>query len=404
MSTQNPPLRPASPELPTPEPKLEPLAAPRVFHCQCGRPIFFRNSTCLACGTPLGYEPRGARLWPLAPGPAEGTWVRFPMAGEAASEAPDDGSASPIYARCANFTAAACNWLVEAEADGTVKRPLCISCGLNRTIPDLSVPGNQMLWQRIEVAKRRLVSSLVALGLPVQSRLDEDPERGVMFDFLNPQASSEPVMTGHDTGLITLNVEEADDAKREAMRHQMHEPYRTLLGHLRHEIGHYYWDRIVKDTRWHEPFRELFGDEREDYAAALQRHYEQGAPPEWPQNFVSAYASAHPWEDWAETWAHYLHMLDTLDTAFSFGLDTATVDIEYEGFTTDELFEPAKTDAAGQAEDGARFIAFVNDWVRLTSVLNELSRSMGEPDFYPFILSNATVRKLHFVHLVVQGG
>jgi hypothetical protein len=375
----------------------EALFTPRAFRCQCGRPIFFRNSFCLACKTPLGYEPHAIKLWPLAPGPIVNTWVPYPTSDdtpeEAAAKAPSD-SPAPLYARCANFDSAACNWLVDAEPDGSVIKPLCMSCRLNRVIPDMTVTENQMHWRRIEVAKRRLVSSLVALGLPVKSKVTEDQAHGVCFDFLSPLAGA-PVMTGHDEGLITLNIDEADDAKREAVRHQMHEPYRTLLGHLRHEIGHYYWDRIVKDTRWLMPFRSVFGDETLDYGMALQQHYQNGAVADWPQRFVSAYASSHPWEDWAETWAHYLHMLDTLDTAFSFGLDAAHVDIEYEAFTMEELF--ATDDPGGEA-----FLAFMNGWIRLTGVVNELSRSMGEPDFYPFILSKAAVRKLHFVHLVVK--
>src|SRR5207302_77798 len=121
-------------------------------------------------------------------------------------------------------------------------------------------------------------------------------------------------------GVITLNVAEADDAQREKRRLQMHEPYRTLLGHFRHEIAHYYWDRLVKDGPLRDGFRARFGDEREDYGAALRRHYQQGPPADWQARFVSAYASAHPWEDWAETWAHYLHMADALETAIACGL------------------------------------------------------------------------------------
>ncbi|CAN5325601.1 putative zinc-binding metallopeptidase [soil metagenome] len=389
---------PQSPPAAGGEHRVEPLITPRAFRCQCGRPIFFRNSHCLACNTPLGYEPHAAKLWPLAPGPIVNTWVPYPTADdtpkEAEAKAPTNAPA-PMYARCANFEVAACNWLVDAEPDGSVVKPLCMACRLNRVIPDMTIQQNQVLWRRIEVAKRRLVSSLVALGLPVKSKVTEDPLQGVAFDFLDPVTGGAPVMTGHDEGQITLNIEEADDAKREAIRHQMHEPYRTLLGHLRHEIGHYYWDRIVKDTPWHQPFKSVFGDESVDYGMALQQHYQNGAAPDWPQRFVSAYASSHPWEDWAETWAHYLHMLDTLDTAFSFGLNAENVDMEYEAFTKEELFE--KEDPAGES-----FLAFMNGWIRLTGVVNELSRSMGEPDFYPFILSKAAVRKLHFVHLVVK--
>ena len=187
------------------------------------------------------------------------------------------------------------------------------------------------------MAKRALVSQLIALKLPVESRISENPEQGVMFDLLRSPPDGPRVITGHDDGLITLDIEEADDLHRETVRSQMHEPYRTLIGHLRHEIGHYYWQRLVQGTAWEAPCRVLFGDDREDYAAALQRHYENGAPVDWKDRHVSAYASAHPFEDWAETWAHYLHMVDALDTARSFGLIAHHDEIQYEPFTMDTL-------------------------------------------------------------------
>jgi hypothetical protein len=200
------------------------------------------------------------------------------------------------------------------------------------------------------------------------------------------------VVTGHAQGLITLNLEEADDARREALRLALREPYRTLLGHLRHEIGHYYWDRLVAGTRWHEPFRARFGDERDAYAAALQRHYDHGPPPAWAGRFISAYAASHPWEDWAETFAHYLHLLDTVDTALSFGLTPDDIALPIEPFGPDALDHP---------DDAARFLRLVNGWLELTAVVNELARSMGQPDVYPFVLSRTAVAKLHLVHRVV---
>jgi hypothetical protein len=182
--------------------------------------------------------------------------------------------------------------------------PLCIACRLNRTIPDLNDPDNGRYWGEIEAAKRRLVSQLLALGLPVKSKIAEDPERGLMFDFLRSPPGGRAVMTGHANGLITMNVEEADNVKREKIKHDLHEPYRTLLGHFRHEVGHYYWDLLVRDTKWLGPFRQVFGDERANYAQALRRNYEAGPPPDWRNSYISSYAAMHPWEDWAETWAH----------------------------------------------------------------------------------------------------
>ena len=313
------------------------------------------------------------------------------------------------YTRCANLlTPAACNWLVPVHlpsADGSAApaQLLCQACRLNRTIPDLNDAAhsdNGVLWGRIELAKRRMFSSLLALGLPVKSLIAEDPQRGLAFDLLRSPDGGPPVMTGHDGGLITLNLLEADDAAREAIRAAMREPYRTLLGHFRHEIGHYYWDRLVQGTPWMDGFHALFGDETQDYAAGLQRNYTQGPPPDWALHYVSAYASSHPWEDWAECWAHYLHMRDTIDTAASLGLAAQGMDsaqLEFTPFTLDALYQ---SDHLG----AQNFLDFLNDWMRLTTLLNEMSRSMGQPDFYPFVLPREVVAKLHFVHLLVTSG
>jgi len=348
------------------------------YRCQCGRPVFFRNSQCLGCGAALGYEPGIGEVRTLLAG-GEGRWT---LAGA------DGGPGS--FRRCANFdSAAGCNWLV--PADDPVAH--CRSCRLNRTIPDLADPDNQRYWRAIELAKRRLVAQLLSLDLAVQSKA-EDPARGVAFDLLRSPPEGPRVLTGHANGLITLNVEEADDARREKIRHELHEPYRTLLGHFRHEIGHYYWDRLIAGTRWHEPFRQLFGDERADYAAALKSHYENGPPADWPQRFISSYASTHPWEDWAETWAHYLHLYDSLDTALGFGLTADDVELELEPFVLADLYDP-------QHPAAERFLALLNSSLELITVLNELARSLGQQDVYPFVMSRAVVRKLHFIHLAV---
>ncbi len=364
------------------------------WRCRCGRAVFFRNSQCIACGTALGYDPLNAALLPLLPADAAASPDGTPDAAPPAplwQPAEGFGDASKRYRRCSNFeTAAGCNWLLPADEPAT----LCIACRLNRTIPDLSQPGNDDLWRRSELAKRRLVAQLLRLGLPVKSRVSEDPERGLMFDLLRSSAGSPPVMTGHDEGLVTLNAEEADDARREQVRQSMHEPYRTMLGHFRHEVGHYYWDRLVRDSEWLEPFRARFGDERADYGEALQRHYQNGPDPSWPQRCVSAYASMHPWEDWAETWAHYLHMVDTMLTGRGLGINGENIELEIEPFTKADLDAP---DAPGAEQ----FLVFLNHWVELAAALNELSRAMGQHDQYPFVLSRPAVAKLHFVHRLV---
>ena len=437
-----------------------PLLASRNYRCQCGQPVYFRNSACLTCGTPLGYDCEQSLVFPLMPAadpcqpdqpnpaPFWQVWGVTPAATAANAVAmnppdappqmqdiPGQQSAPPVqappldptappmqdppapqsqpcnlqgiapapqlYKRCLNrATPAACNWLIDAHDP----QDFCRACRLNRIIPDLTdanQPDNGYLWGLVETAKRRLVSSLIILGLPVASKVSEDPVRGLMFDLLRASPGGKPVMTGHESGLITLNVDEADDATRELARKAMREPYRTLLGHFRHEVGHYYWDRLVAGTPWLDGFHQLFGDESSDYAASLQRNYSEGPPPDWPQRFVSAYASTHPWEDWAECWAHYLHMRDAIDTARGFGLiaslNVDQADLEFTPFTLHALWQPDHPEAE-------HFLAFLNHWNRLTLMLNQMSRSMGQPDFYPFTLPSAVLAKLQFIHLVVTGG
>jgi len=369
---------------------------PRAFRCRCGRPVFFRNSECLACHTPLGYDPVRRQLLPLERIDSPAT----PANGSTLWRAVSRRKSRP-YQRCAQLdTPAACNWLVDPADKHAVLQPgqppLCRCCRLTRTLPDLSLPENQRYWRLIAQAQRRLVSTLIGLDLPVKAKTSEDPQHGLAFDVLRSLPGQMPVVTGHADGVITLDAEEADDARREQRRTDLREPYRTLLGHLRHESGHYYWQHLVdvQASPWLDAFRELFGDERQDYAAALQAHYQNGAPADWRQRHVSAYASSHPWEDWAETWAHYLHLRDTLDTARSFGVDGENVELNYERFKPEVLGTWA--DAGAPA-----FLALVNGWMELTGVLNELSRSMGMPDFYPFVLSASALRKLYLVHRVI---
>lgn len=360
----------------------------RAFRCRCEHLIFFRDCQCSSCDSALGYEPHLGRVVPLvtaahgrARGGEEETWC---IAGA------HDG---PVYRRCLNLTGpAGCNWLTEWNPAEGVTQRFCISCRLNRTIPNLSIPENRTLWGKIEVAKRRVISSLVLLGLPVASRT-EDPERGLAFDLLSSPPSGPRIVTGHNEGLITLNIEEADDVRREQIRTAMREPYRTLVGHFRHEVGHYYWFRLTAGSEWIDGFRSLFGDERLDYAAALRKNYQEGPRPNWSRDFVSAYASVHAWEDWAETWAHYMHMVDTLATATSLGVRIDSVAMPFDPFSSDALYAAER--------DDSRFLSFLNSWLKLATVLNELSQSMGQPEFYPFALPRAAVSKLHFVHTLI---
>ncbi|WP_423823240.1 putative zinc-binding peptidase [Salinisphaera sp. SPP-AMP-43] len=344
----------------------------RDFACQCGNTLYFQNNLCLQCSRNVGYVPSALAMTAIEP-IGHGRW-QVPAAGQIAGRE---------YRLCENTAIYdACNWLVPVEDPN----PLCASCRLTRTIPDLNVERHLELWRRIEAAKRHVLYSLKVLDLAIIGR-DTDPSQGLAFDFLadahadteftEPLAGQEPVTTGHADGLITLNISEADDVARARMREQMGEHYRTLLGHFRHEIGHYYWMRLVAE----QPvaladFRRRFGDERADYGQALTRHYEQGVPRDWSTRFITPYASAHPWEDWAESWAHYLHMRDTLETALEHDLV-----VRYPWQRSDNDFD-----------------AFMYQWTQLTIAVNAVNRSMGLPDAYPFALNTAARDKLAFIH------
>ncbi|MGA2552870.1 MAG: putative zinc-binding peptidase, partial [Burkholderiaceae bacterium] len=266
----------------------------KIFHCShCQHLVFFENSQCVHCGRQLAYSPAQRAMLAV---------------GEDAHD-PDSESPEAGVRLCQNYVDhAICNWAVD-EGDPD---PLCISCRLTKVIPPLDRADVVALWQRAEAAKRRLIVNLLALGLPVE---DSTPGAGdgLRFEFKEPQPG-ESVLTGHQEGTITLNVREADDVLREQIRAQFAELYRTVLGHLRHESGHYYWDRLIRDGGRLDEFRAVFGDESIDYQNALNHHYQNGPVEDWTTEFISAYASVHPWEDWAETWAHYLHMADTLET------------------------------------------------------------------------------------------
>jgi hypothetical protein len=345
----------------------------RSFACDvCQRLVFFENSLCLHSDTPLGFSPSEFRLLALGDGDTHRT------------------PAGAVERRCANFGLIGCNWLVAEDAGG----PLCRCCELTRTRPADGDEAGMAQWAVTEQAKRRLVYQLLDLGLPVLP-LSRDPERGLAFDLLS--SSTGPVTTGHADGVVTIDLAEGDDPHREAMRVQLDEPYRTMLGHLRHETGHYYWGVLVDGTPQLEAFRALFGDERADYGEALQRHYERGAPVGWAEDHVSAYATMHPWEDWAETFAHYLHQRDTLQTAAESGIVVAGPRATPVA-TPDPLDDPL---AAVPTDDVADIDDLIRTWLPLTYALNAVNRSMGKGDLYPFVLSPAVIGKLDFVHRTI---
>jgi hypothetical protein len=350
----------------------------KAFHCDgCGSLVFFENVKCVHCGRVLGYLPAARELSALEPA-ANGDW-----------RALNPRVKDRRYRQCQNGRQhQICNWMVDADD----LNPFCISCRLNDVIPNLEVPGNRDRWQRLEMAKRRLVYTVLELGLPLDGSPAEN-RPALRFRFLADVPGGPPVVTGHENGVITLNIAEADDDERERRRVNLHEPYRTLLGHLRHEIAHYYWDRLVANSPWLERWRAVFGDENRDYSAALKKYYEHGPAIDWQNRFVSAYASSHPWEDWAETWAHYFHIIDTVETAATFGMSLKPLHPAAKIMSS----EPEKA-----AHPGSSFDVILEQWFPLTYALNSLNRGMGLHDLYPFALSGPAIDKLAFVHEVAH--
>ncbi|OUZ07998.1 hypothetical protein BHE97_14980 [Aeromicrobium sp. PE09-221] len=321
----------------------------RAFTCRvCDSALYFENSVCVTCGSRLGFSRVERAIVPLS--------------------ADDDiyTDASGLrWTRCANLELSGCTWLT-GTPDG-----LCFSCSLTRTRPNDADLVGLSAFGIAEQAKRRLIVELDELGLPIVPR-QEDPENGLAFDLLS--STNEDVTIGHADGVITIDLAEGNDAYRERLRVQLDEPYRTMLGHFRHEVGHYYEPILVDDDRLRARYRELFGDEGADYQAEIDRHYAQGPPEDWPERYISAYATMHPFEDFAETFAHVLHITDSVDTASAYGLITA----DPTAFT---VFRDLVTGI----------------WIPLSTALNQINQSMGKEPLYPFVLAPAVLDKLEFV-------
>ena len=347
----------------------------KLFRCDhCSNVIYFENTVCEQCGHALGYWHAANMMVSLEPDGGAFTAPALP---------------DRRFVYCANAAAGACNWLVAHEPGGD---PYCRACRHNGIVPPMDDAASREHWQVIERAKKRLFYSLLRFNLPLATR-SEDPTHGLRFEFLSDEAATQPVMTGHENGIVTIALREADDAIREARRLAMNEPYRTLLGHFRHEIGHYYWDILIANSPALDEFRAHFGDERDDYGLALQRHYDAGVPADWQSRYISSYATAHPWEDWAETWAHYLHVVDTTEMAAAFGVRLAPkVDLTGELKTRID-FDPYR---AYSIEE------LIGHWVPLSSLINNLNRAVGQRDAYPFVLTPAILDKLSFVQKVVR--
>lgn len=336
----------------------------RDFRCpNCGQRLAFENSACLNCGSALGFSLEQMALLVIAKDD-EGDHAGAVAAGE--------------YQLCTNLHVAECNWLVPASGPGR----LCVSCALTTERPNDADTAGLAEFAEAEAAKRRLIAELHELKLPIVGR-DQDPVYGLAFRLLS--SAHEEVLTGHENGVITLDLAEGDDVHREQLRVEMDEPYRTLLGHFRHEIGHYYFYRLMSPSpEYVARFNELFGDPDADYQAALDRHYSQGAPEGWPDTFVSSYATMHPAEDWAETFAHYLHIRDTLDTCAWSG------------------FAPASATFDRTTLGPSAFQTIIDLWLPLSWSLNMVNRSMGHDDLYPFVLPPAVLDKMAFIHTVID--
>ena len=318
-----------------------------LFCPRCDQRIFFEQVCCTNCSQLLAFDPVGLVFYRL-------------------------DEVRP----CANRDLIGCNWSAD---DGAA---YCRSCALTRTIPNLGSNKNRLLWARVEEAKRRLVYDLRRLDLPTMS----DAGTQLAFDVLSEDAGAGPIMTGHSAGLITLNLAEADDVERESRRVALREPYRTLLGHFRHEVGHFYWNLLVAETKLKAPFRLIFGDESRGYQDALEAYHDRVDRAYDRAFFISEYASAHPWEDWAETFAHFLHIVSTLDSIAGLPLSLGSRALET---LQDPYFE-------------SDFSALLTSWTPLAYSLNELNRSLGLGDAYPFQLPGAVSGKLHFIHMAVQ--
>jgi hypothetical protein len=345
----------------------------KIFHCpRCQARVPFEALTCPHCSTALVYLPLEARFAP-----------------------------SEARRSCANRDAASCNWVLDEHA-GASERPggiapvsgsqtYCLSCRLTHWIPPLDDVVNRKSWIQLEAAKRRLIYGLLQLDLPVEGK-EIDPERGVAFEFLvgDTRPDGTPLLTGHKDGVITIRATEANDAERGRLRMIFDEPNRTLLGHLRHECGHYYWVRLLSEGPQMDQFRWLFGDESADYGQSVQNHYANGAPSDWAERHVSAYATAHPWEDWAETWAHLLERIDALETAR-----------EYRLLPGHDRSAASALETLGPDPRRWSFEAMNAAWKALALCINDLNQSLGILEQYPVELAPEALAKLRFVHGVV---
>lgn len=346
----------------------------KLFQCtNCGNTVLFENNECVSCGFHLGYSSFFNQMVSLEPQQSEWSLSFF------------DGKK---YKYCVNHKHGTCNWLIPYENASE----FCLACSLNRTIPNLTDFKNQERWKQMEFAKHRLVYQLLRLRLPVISKKGYS-DQGFCFDFVSGESRAN-VKTGHANGVITILISEADAANREKVKQEMEERYRTLLGHFRHEVGHYFWDRLIRNnTQNLSNFRALFGDDRVSYSDSLQKYYANGPKNDWQNFYISKYASSHAWEDWAGTWSHYLHLMDTLETAYNFGLQSKPKLREVDNLDVNANFDPYLEND---------FQTILKTGIPLFYTLNSMNRSMGKDDAYPFIISEPVKSKLTFIHTLLM--
>ena len=380
----------------------------KTFQCTCiDRPIiFFESNQCISCGKTVGIDDNFEQVETYQQDPETGLFYK-------------DNHPNIPYRKCDNNEEyGACNGMVNLstfvpnptlDLDTYKEEMLCFGCRFNVTVPDLSIVEHIPLWKKMEAAKRRALYTLKVLPIPLQTT-DENVESGLSFDFItdrnvkdhftSPLEGQDVVFTGHDCGHITINLAEADDVARYQTKHAMAERYRTLLGHFRHELGHYYFDQlIVPSPEKHALAKQYFGDDALDYQEAIKHHYEQGAPQNWRDSFISEYATMHPYEDWAETWSHYMHIIDTLETAQNFSITGSTFGIEGDIKELSDLNLPQdNTIFLGQTDINS----ILDTWMEFSVMLNSLNRSMGLADAYPFVLTQPVRTKLAFIHHAIH--
>lgn len=358
----------------------------QTYRCTCGNRLFFENTLCLTCGSEVGWCEQCARIAALQPA-NDPYGVPAVRCGHA-----DCGA---LLRKCYNYAVEnVCNRCyaiaalptaligIPEGADGAGAR-LCQACQLTETIPDLSVAGNKEKWARLEAAKRRLLYTLDRLDLPyadAQPKLSFDFKADVEHpgDQWRNAGPAEIVYTGHADGKITINIREADDAVRESLRVQFLEAHRTLIGHLHHEIGHYYWQLLVQ-SRCERECVKAFGDHNSPpYAEAMPSYYQNGPQPGWPRSYISAYASAHPWEDFAETFALYLDMMSVLDVA-------------------SHLFKSINANVRSRSVE-----PLVERFQEVGILVNEFNRTVGLVDLVPEVVVTPVIAKLEFIHKLVK--